>query len=138
MRALLFAILAIAVAVAPAAPCMMARHAAADHPVVQARVIHHHDHGAMVSHAGHADTDQAAYSADETASSPHQHQHHHKRAAGCLATCCPLSCQAAMPTSPWSGAVLSVRPSDPIGMVQEDGVVDAHPVRIERPPRPIA
>ncbi|MCE4224949.1 hypothetical protein HCU64_14395 [Methylobacterium sp. C25] len=136
VRTLLLAILAVAVAVAPGAPCTMVKHATADHAAGSARAMTHHDHAAMVAHAGAV---QAADTDGGMGPSAHQqHKHHEHKRSGCLATCCPLSCQAAMPAQPWSGAVLSFRQSDPVRMDREDVAVDMHPVRIERPPRPVA
>lgn len=91
-----------------------------------------------------SDTRQEALDVATDFSAPRlSHEHHrnapghHKRMAGCVAACCPLACQAAVPDAPWSETALEFRPSDPIGIRQEDGVADPRPLRIERPPRSI-
>ena len=130
-----------AVAIAPAAPCTMKRHVAADHAFAPADPHAHHRHAAASGPAG------ATVQADDGQDGPDCHlnaaagQHkpgthgHHKRPVSCAATCCPLACQAAVPDAPWSGEALSVRPSESIGLAQEDGVAEPRPLRIERPPR---
>ncbi|AWN42555.1 hypothetical protein [Methylobacterium durans] len=162
LRTLVFAFLAVAVAIAPAAPCTMTKHASRDHaapgvptPSDGAEAPHHNHHpvtdGAEAPSVPAARADGAGGGLDAapaagapdrvSAAVPHQHhqhaQSHHKRAPACPATCCPLACQAALPEVPWSGAVLDFRPSEPLGMAREDGVADPRPVRIERPPRRI-
>jgi hypothetical protein len=161
LRTLVFAFLAMAVAIAPATPCTMAKHASRDHAAVMvptpsdvAAAPHHHHHSdsdtteasfgpvGFADAGGSLDVAPPAGAPDRTSAAvPHQHhqhsQNHHKRAAACPATCCPLACHAALPDVPWSGAVLKFRPSDPLGMAQEDGVADPRPLRIERPPRSI-
>lgn len=142
MRALLLAVLALALAIAPAAPCTMGRHAAA-HGATAAGVVvptsHVHPAGARRNQVGpgaagiHATAHDvpAAVAVDEECSG-HRHRPKHPT---CPATCCPLVFQAALPTLPWAGVPLDFRPSDRVLIVQEDEVVDAHPLRIERPPR---
>ena len=147
LRAVLLAVLAMAVAIAPAAPCTMKRHAAADHAAVDQAAAPadphtHHRHGAASADAPAG----AALQADgadgpdcqrhASAGQHHPGGHgHHKRPVSCAATCCPLACQAAVPDAPWSGEALTLRPSEPIGLAQEDGVAQPRPLRIERPPR---
>jgi hypothetical protein len=140
---MLLAVLAMAVAIAPAAPCTMQRHAAADHAAVdQAPAAPHAQHRPAAADAPAAASGQAdgadvpechrLASAGQHHPGPHGH---HTRPAGCAATCCPLACQAALPDAPWSGTALVLRPSEPIGLAQEDGVAQPRPLRIERPPR---
>ena len=142
---MLLAVLAMAVAIAPAAPCTMQRHAAADHAAADQAAADphaHHRHG-----AGSADAPAGAALQADGADGPDCQRHasagqhhpgghgHHKRPVSCAATCCPLACQAAVPDAPWSGAALVLRPSEPIGLAQDDGVAQPRPLRIERPPR---
>lgn len=140
----------------------MTKHASRDHAALGAptrsdgaEARHHHHHvvtdGAEAPSAPAAFANGAGGDLDAaplgdvpegvSATFPNQHhqhsQNHHKRAAACPATCCPLACQAALPEVPWSGTVLDFRPSDPLGMAREDGVAGPRPVRIERPPRTI-
>ena len=153
LRAVVFAVLAMAVAIAPAVPCTMKRHAAADHlvaaPEAPAPHAHHRHHQASsdddtaseVSLRADGDGTLSAPGAAADASAglgpqqPPGTQGQHKRAAGCVATCCPLACQAAVPDAPWSGEALSLRPSESLGLAQQDGVAEPRPLRIERPPR---
>lgn len=142
VRTLLLAVLALALAIAPAAPCTMGRHAAmADRVVPEVA-------GAM-SHARHAQTRQGRDGSDDAALHAGSqdvpaatagdegcpgHRHRSKRPA-CPSPCCTLGCQAALPVAVWLGTPTDYRPSDRVLIVQEDGAVDAHPLRIERPPR---
>ncbi|ACK81927.1 hypothetical protein [Methylorubrum extorquens] len=144
LRAVLLAVLAMAVAIAPAAPCTMKRHAAADHAAAQFDPHAHQRHPAVSDGLG-LTPDPSVQTNGEDAPDCHRRasagQDHpgthglHKRPVGCTATCCPLACQAAMPDTPWSGEALVLRPSEPLGLAQEDGLVQPRPVRIERPPR---
>ena len=155
LRAVVFAILAVAVAIAPAVPCTMMRHAAADHLGVALKAsephAHHRHHHAragnddassgvsLQAEHGTGTLSSPGAAADASAGPGHQQSpgahSHHKRAAGCMATCCPLACQAAVPDAPWSGDALSLRPSETLGLTQQDGVAEPRPLRIERPPR---
>ena len=152
---MVLAVLAMAVAIAPAVPCTMKRHAAADHLVVAVKAsephAHHRHHHARADdddassgvslQAEHGDATLSGSGAAADTSTGLGHQQppgtpgHHKRAAGCVATCCPLACQAAVPDAPWSGDALSLRPSEILGLAQQDGVAEPRPLRIERPPR---
>ncbi|MEE7464965.1 hypothetical protein MFUR16E_29110 [Methylobacterium fujisawaense] len=139
---MLLAVLALALAIAPAAPCTMGRHAAMADRVVaevagamsharhaQTRQGHDRSDGAAF-HAGSQDVP-AATAADDGCPG---HRHRSKRPS-CPSPCCTLGCQAALPVAIWLGTPADYRPSDRVLIVQEDGTVDAHPLRIERPPR---
>ncbi|WP_331302737.1 MULTISPECIES: hypothetical protein [Methylobacterium] len=145
MRTLLLAVLALALAIAPAAPCTMGRHATMTDRVLadisgavpQARHAHTRlvydgsdDTGHAGIHAGSQDVPAATASDDGCPG----HRHRSKRPA-CPSPCCTLGCQAALPVAVWLGTPTDYRPSDRVLIVQEDGAVDAHPLRIERPPR---
>ncbi len=145
LRAVLLAVLAMAVAVAPAAPCTMKRHAAADHSSAPADQHAYHRRLATLGGAG-APAGSAVHADGGDGADCHRHASagqqqspgtpgHHKRAAGCVATCCPLACQAAVPDAPWLGDALSLRPSEILGLAQQDGVAEPRLLRIERPPR---
>ena len=144
LRAVLLAVLAMAVAIAPAAPCTMQRHAAADHSSAPADPHAYHRRLATLGGAD-APAGSAVHADGGDGADCHRHASagqqspgppgHHKRAAGCVATCCPLACQAAVPDAPWSGDALSLRPSETLGLTQQDGVAEPRPLRIERPPR---
>lgn len=145
MRTLLLAVLALALAIAPAAPCTMGRHA----PMVD-RVLA--DVSGAMPQARHAHTRQGYDGSDAAGPAGLQassqdvpaatagddgcpgHRHRSKRPA-CPSPCCTLGCQAALPVAVWLGTPTDYRPSDRVLIVQEDGAVDAHPLRIERPPR---
>lgn len=151
LRTLVLFVIALAVAVAPAAPCTMAHAAAAhghgDHakPAVSpeaGRHVHHHVASrpsatlddAVATERGSPPIDlTAARSTSQESGCPEHRQRVHK--GPCPAACCTLAGQAALPTASWSGACLEVHSSDRVLIAQEDGVVDAHPPRIERPPR---
>lgn len=148
LRALLLAVLAMAVAIAPAAPCTMARHSATAHRVAPDAVratTHAQPVRALQApgaseapgdaglHAG-AQAVPAATAGDDGCPG---HRHRAKGPA-CPAPCCTLGCQVALPAAAWVGAPLDYAPSDRVLILREDGVVDAHPLRIERPPRPAA
>ena len=137
---MLLAVLAMAVAIAPASPCTMQRHAAADHAAVDHAPADPHAHHGHAAGSTDAATSVQADGPDcqrhASAGQHHPGAHgHHKRPVSCAATCCPLACQAALPDAPWSGTALVLRPSEPIGLAQEDGVAQPRPLRIERPPR---
>ncbi|KST60009.1 hypothetical protein AO398_03790 [Methylobacterium sp. GXS13] len=153
LRTFVLFVVALAVAVAPAAPCTMAHAAAAhrhaDHakPAVSPEAGRHvhHDHGeasrpsapfvnVVASERGSPAVDlSAARSTSQEPGCPEHRQRAHK--GPCLAACCTLAGQVALPTASWSGACLEAHSSDRVLIAQEDGVVDAHPTRIERPPR---
>lgn len=145
VRTLLLAVLALALAIAPAAPCTMGRHAAmtdralADVAGVTSHVRHgqtlrSHDGSDTPWHAGlHAGSQDvpAATAGDDGCPG---HRHRSKRQA-CPSPCCTLGCQAALPASAWMGTPLDYTPFDRLLIIQEDGTVDGRPLRIERPPR---
>jgi hypothetical protein len=148
VRTFLLAVLALALAIAPAAPCTMGGHAA-----MAGRTLG--DVAGTMPHARHAQTRQGHDGSDATGhaglhAGSHDvpaattgddgcpgHRHRSKRPA-CPSPCCTLGCQAALPVAVWLGTPKDYHPSDRILIVQEDGAVDAHPLRIERPPRLIA
>ena len=139
---MLFAVLALALAIAPAAPCTMGLQAAAHrHMAVgtAARMPSAEFDAVQRRHEGPGGTGIHATSLDASASVPAEegcpgHRHRSKHPP-CPATCCAFACQAALPALPWVGVPLDYRPSDRVLIVQVDGIVDAHPLRVERPPR---
>ena len=139
VRALLLAVLALALAIAPAAPCTMGRQSMAHrHMAAAAATPLAHVAGALGSQnepdeAGIRGISLAVPAAAADEGCPgHRHRPEHPP---CPATCCPLACQAALPTLPWASIALEFHASERVLIVQVDGAVDAHPVRIERPPR---
>jgi len=139
VRALLLAVLALALAIAPAAPCTMGRQSTAHRHIAAAAATHlAHAAGTLGSQnkpdeAGIRGTSLAVPAAAADEGCPgHRHRPKHPP---CPATCCPLACQAALPTLPWASITLEFHPSERVLIVQVDGAVDAHPLRIERPPR---
>jgi hypothetical protein len=143
VRTVLFAVLALALAIAPAAPCTMGRHAAAHRPMavgMAAQMPRVELDASRRSHDGPGEAGIHAAFLGAPAAAPAEegcpgHRHRSKHPP-CPATCCALACQAALPILPWTGVPLDYRPSDRVLIIQEDGVVDTHPLRIERPPRP--
>ncbi|AYO83215.1 hypothetical protein ABID82_003360 [Methylobacterium sp. PvP062] len=145
VRTFLLAVLALALAIAPAAPCTMGRPAAAADRALadvagampharHAQSPRSHDGPDVPGHAGlHAGSQDAPAATAGDDGCP-GHRHRSKRPA-CPSPCCTLGCQAALPAAAWLGMPLDYAPFERVLIVQEDGNVDARPLRIERPPR---
>lgn len=143
-RALMLAALALALAIAPAASCTMGRHATmADRMVADAvaamphayhaRAIQGHDASDTPGHARlHAGLQDVPATAADDGCPGHRHRSKHP---ACPSPCCTLGCQAALSATVWLGTPLDHTLSDRVLIVQEDGAVEAHTLRIERPPR---
>ncbi|KQT70410.1 hypothetical protein ASG51_13040 [Methylobacterium sp. Leaf465] len=145
LRTVMLAVLAFALAIAPAAACTMGRQAAAaDRWLSDASARMPHPDPARASRA--SDTPDSARDAARHAPSQDGpsasagddggpgHRHGSKRPGG-PSPCCALGCQAALPTMAGGGPPLEDTPSDRGRIGRADGPVDAHPLRIERPPR---
>ena len=144
VRALMLSVLALALAIAPAAPCTMGHRASMLDHIAGASAAVPHDHHARARQdggdpEGHGRTALLEGAQDLPAATAGDdgcpgHRHRSKRTA-CPSPCCTLGCQAALPAATWMVTPLVHTVSDRVLIAQEDGTVDAHPLRIERPPR---